>query len=307
MQGRRRGYVLAAAACALLLAGCSAGSGRAVSSRHDSGIHLSPEPAYATSQLSVVLENAWMDPGKCTFTWLRNGQEILGATGPTLAPSSFARGDRVGVAVGVPAAGGAAASRLRAEIGILNSPPTVMHVSMTLTTASGKAEVQTTVECVDPDGDHTEYAYRWFKNGALIAGATDASLPASAFSRGDRVAVEVVASDGISKSPPLRSEPLALDNHPPQFTSQPSAPAPGDSTFHYQAVATDPDGDKLHYELVTGPDGMTVDADGNVLWVLPPRDQRHGEQQVVLRASDPGGGQATQQFTIPLDPRPARH
>jgi hypothetical protein len=224
-----------------------------------------------------------------------------------LGTSSFGKGDQIGVVVGVPANGSEPARRLRAEVGVSNSPPTIRHVAMSLTTASGKAEVQTTVECVDPDRDRTEYTYQWFKNGAPIANATEANLPASAFTRGDQIAVEVVASDGTNKSAPLRSEPLALDNHPPAFTSQPTAPAPGDSTFHYQAVAADPDGDKLHYELVTGPFGMTVDASGSVDWALPPRDQRHGEQAVVLRVSDGGGGEATQQFAIPLDPRPAKH
>ena len=208
---------------------------------------------------------------------------------------------------GAPRGVGGAPQRLRAEIGVSNSPPTVTHVTMTFTTASGKAEVQTTVECLDPDRDHLEYAYRWFKNGTPIGGANEANLPASAFARGDRIAVEVVASDGASQSPAFRSEPLALDNHPPQFTSQPSAPGAADSTFHYKAVASDPDGDKLTYELVSGPDGMTVDTEGNVTWVLPQREQRRGEQSVVLRASDASGGQATQAFTIPLDPRPATH
>jgi hypothetical protein len=307
MRTWRRGNALAVIACALLLSGCSGKGGQAVSSRHDSGIHLSPDPAFATSQISVVLENAWMDPGKCTFLWLRNNQEIPGATGPVLGTSSFGRGDKIGVVVGVPANGNEAPRKLRAEIGVSNSAPTVTHVTMSLNTASGKAEVQTTVEGVDPDQDRMDYTYQWFKNDAPIANATAASLPASAFTRGDQVAVEVVASDGTDKSPPFRSEPLALDNHPPQFTSQPGAPAPADSTFHYAAVATDPDGDKLRYELVTGPSGMTVDADGSVNWVLPPREQRRGEQPVVLRASDGAGGEATQQFTIPLDPRPARH
>ena len=306
MRTWRLSHARAVVACVLLLAGCSARGGRAVSSRHDSGIHLSPDPAAATSQISVVLENAWMDPAKCTFTWLRNGQPIPGASGQVLGTSSFVKGDRIGVVVVVAGAPSGTPGELRAEVGVVNSPPTVLRASMSLTTASGKAEVQTAVECVDPDRDRTECTYRWFKNGTLIEGATDAALPASAFTRGDQIAVEVVASDGESKSAPLRSEPLALDNHPPQFTSQPSAPSPADSTFRYKAVATDPDGDKLHYELVSGPPGMTVDADGNVSWVLPARESRRGEQAVVLRASDASGGEATQQFTIPLAPGPGK-
>jgi hypothetical protein len=181
------------------------------------------------------------------------------------------------------------------------------HATLALTTASGKAEVQTTVSSTDPDGDRVTYEYRWFKNGTLIAGAAGPSLPASDFARGDKVSAEVVASDGQGKSAPVRADPVGLENHPPQFTSQPYAPGAKDDAFHYRAIATDADGDSLRYELVQGPSGMTVDPYGNVSWTLPPRESRRGDQPVVIRASDPAGGQATQEFTIHLDAPPASH
>jgi hypothetical protein len=278
----------------VLVAGC-APAARPVATRHaaTNGVGIAPDPAFATSVLTAVVEGA--EAGACAYAWRRDGRAIAGATGATLAPPAFARGDSIEVMVTLP--GGLV--RL-AGTRIANSPPRVTNATLALVTEAGGALVRATVEGVDPDGDTPTFEYQWFRNGAPIAGATGPSLPATAFSRGDRVTASVVASDGIDRSPPQRTESLSLENHPPQFTSQPPAPRLKDDVYRYHAVASDPDGDALRYELVQSPAGMSMDGEGNLSWTLPQRGMRRGEQVVVIRARDTAGGSATQEFSIPL-------
>jgi len=71
-------------------------------------------------------------------------------------------------------------------------------------------------------------------------------------------------------------------------------------------VASDPDGDPLRYQLVSGPLGMSIDAQGMVHWSLPPPESRAGEYAVKIQAADPNGGQAVQEFTLRLEARKPR-
>ncbi|TVS15269.1 MAG: tandem-95 repeat protein, partial [Planctomycetaceae bacterium] len=93
---------------------------------------------------------------------------------------------------------------------------------------------------------------------------------------------------------------LAFDNAPPVFTSQPLTQATADQPYAYQAVAVDPDGIRINYVLVRGPEGMRVDPDsGLVLW--EPTSRSPADADVVLRAYDSRGGHGEQRFAIQVD------
>jgi RHS repeat-associated protein len=91
---------------------------------------------------------------------------------------------------------------------------------------------------------------------------------------------------------------LGQVNQPPAFTSQPNTEAIPGVPYVYQATASDTDGDKpLHFSVLTGPAGMTVDATtGQVTW--SPQQSDLGTQAVLLRVDDGRGGLAQQQYTI---------
>ena len=227
---------------------------------------------------------------------------ISDADGDGLDPANFTKNDVVSVVVTVTDTPGAPARILRADVKVENSPPKVTLVNCVVAAAASPPAVEARVQAVDPDGDVPTFTYRWFKNGNPIDGAKDATLPLKFAGRGDQVTVEVVAHDDESESPPVRSEAMVVENRPPAFTSSPPAPQAADVAFQYQAQASDPDGDKLHYEMVNGPFGMTMSKDGSISWTLPQGDQHQGDFAVSIRALDPNGGAATQDFTIHLDP-----
>jgi hypothetical protein len=304
---RSRGAVLALAG-ALALGGCSGqGSGSARVADHRGGaLRLAPDPANTASRISVAFRDAGLQSAPCRFEWRRNGNVIADAGTDGLDPSRFSKNDVIAVTVTAPAPSGGKARTLQAEVRVVNTPPKLTGANLATSTASGAPVLQANVECADPDGDVPSYDYRWFKNGAPVDDLTGASLPLTRLARGDRVVVEVVARDDVSSSTPLRSDPYTVGNRPPQFSSQPNAPRSSDASFEYQAVAKDPDGDPLQYELVSGPAGMTVDPGGIVHWSLPSGTLRRGAFPVRIRATDSKGGEATQDFTIRLDPPPAK-
>lgn len=287
------------------VAGCSGSPSRDGKAHGGSaaatGVRLIPSPAFASSRIDVVFDDPWIDAAKCRYVWRRNDLVIQGAQGSSLEPTQFSRGQRISVAVSLEDSTGAASKEWAASVNVVNSPPKVSGVTLQVLAPSGSPIIQPVVQSADPDGDDMSYNYRWFRNGTPLEDANGPNLAATQLARGDRVAVEIVASDGQSSSPPFRSEPLSLENRPPQVTSQPHAPRTTDDAFRYQVVAVDLDGDPLHYDLVSAPEGMTLDQSGMVVWPLPSQAERHGERPVTIKVSDPKGGEAVQEFSIPLD------
>lgn len=148
----------------------------------------------------------------------------------------------------------------------------------------------------DPDGDPVEYRYGWFVNGARrnVGGSI---LPPGSISRGDRVGVLVVATDGAKESVSRRTRTVVISNASPRVESEPGPISP-DGTFRYTPVVSDVDGDRLfRFSLVESPSGMRIDpVDGSIEW--RPSEAQAGSHPVVLRVDDRNGGRAQQSFRI---------
>ena len=85
-------------------------------------------------------------------------------------------------------------------------------------------------------------------------------------------------------------------NQAPTITSSPRTVTQLDSPYFYSLKATDPNGDRLTYSVVSAPEGMTVDETGLVTWL--PNSQQFGENQVTLQVDDGKGLAIQQSFTI---------
>ena len=292
-----------AVACMLAIAGCSSHPAKVAvaTGHHDDGIRLSPDPASAASRIAVVLSDARVMRSMCHYEWRRNGIPIADAESDGLEPSNFSKNDQVSVVVTITDPSSGAARVLHADVKVENSPPKVTGVSCVIEAAASAPAAEARVQVIDPDGDVPSFTFRWFKNDKLIEGAGDPTLPLAHVRRGDQLMVEVVAHDEASASTPVKSNTMVVENSPPQFTSTPGAPQQADVEFMYQAKATDPDGDALKYELVSGPSRMSVSNEGTLTWAVPQGDQHQGDFPVRIRAMDSNGGEATQDFTIHLD------
>ncbi|APZ93100.1 putative Ig domain-containing protein [Fuerstiella marisgermanici] len=90
---------------------------------------------------------------------------------------------------------------------------------------------------------------------------------------------------------------LAAPNEAPIFTSTPITLVEAGRPYSYDSNADDPDGDTLTYELLAGPEGMTIDsATGEITW--SPETGDEGNHSVVIKASDGRGAFDEQQFTV---------
>ncbi|HTQ47689.1 MAG TPA: hypothetical protein VMI75_33260 [Polyangiaceae bacterium] len=304
--GSGGGAVIALAlACALsgtLASGCSPNVAASRTSFHDAGIRLSPDPAYTSAQIAVVADEGGWDLSQASIRWSRNGSPIEDASGSVLAPASFSPGDLIEVAVTGRDPRTGAHRTLHAAVRVQSTAPSVTRVTLSLASVEASPVVQANVESVAPDGGTPTYAYRWFRNGSPLEGASGPSVPVASVTQGDQLTVEVTASDSAGTSTPVRSQPLLVANLPPRFTSSPANPEGDGRMFTYDAVAVDPDGDPITFTLESGPDGMSVDPQGHVLWLMPTGADRHGDFPVRLRASDGHGGDAVQEFTLHLVP-----
>jgi hypothetical protein len=164
-------------------------------------------------------------------------------------------------------------------------------------------EVVARAQVVDPDGDEVSVAYAWFVNDEEVE-ASGPVFSTWGLSRGDRVRVRAIASDGSSESEPVYGPWLTVDNGAPRIVSEPQGPGP-DGVFRYQVRAEDPEGDRgLRFRLGQAPPGMTISSVGGSLeW--RPRVGETGVFPVEVVVEDSGGASAVQRFELTLEPPPA--
>ncbi|HTO05834.1 MAG TPA: putative Ig domain-containing protein [Myxococcota bacterium] len=263
---------------------------------------LSPEPAGAGDSVSIDVNARDIDRDRLqtTIEWYRNGELDASLQGVSIPGNTFNRGDRV-YAVAHVSDGLHEVSKATNPLTIGNAVPKVRGVSIgpSSATASDVLEAQATAQ--DADGDSIELSYRWFKNGQPLEGATDARLPAGRVRRGDKLAVEVSASDGTDQSEWVRSQDFVIANAQPVITSQPGYEMGPTGVYSYEISAKDADGDTpLRYELVSGPTGMAIDdATGAVTWTVP--QDAKASNPIEVAVTDGFGGRATQRWVLSVD------
>lgn len=145
------------------------------------------------------------------------------------------------------------------------------------------------------------YKYEWSKNGQPAGSGSD-SL-SGGFKRGDKIAVKITPFDGDK---PGGSRILTVDvqNTTPKVSAGREAQYDG-KTFTAQIDASDPDGDTLSYELLNGPEGMTIDKkSGMVSWPL--KVNNSGDYPVKVKIADGRGGETIYELIarIPKEPPP---
>ncbi|MEX2214855.1 MAG: putative Ig domain-containing protein [Phycisphaeraceae bacterium] len=87
-----------------------------------------------------------------------------------------------------------------------------------------------------------------------------------------------------------------LNGDPSIISTPPNEVIAGDD-FAYVVAAVDPDGDVLSFELLTAPDGMTIDSGSGAIEYAPESGDV-GQHDVLVRVTDGRGGSAAQAFTL---------
>ena len=292
-----------------ILAGCSSesnqsgatpGSGASQSGNPPPVIQQAavfPTPLILSGPVAVQIEadNTGRNPLTFRYQWLINGYRVDGEIHPTLSPARLKLGDKVEVEI-IAADGQTSGKPYRTEPAIVgNTPPEVVKVSIE-STGSDRSTMHALAEGVDVDQDAIHYAYRWWRNGTLVAGGDTATLNTGAFSRDDSITVEVIPRDAGGAGKSKLSEPVALGNNAPKITSHP--PSKFDKgVFVYNVQAIDDDKDSLKYLLEAAPSGMTIDpVTGMISWQVA--SDVKGTHRVRILVQDGQGGSASQDFEL---------
>ena len=237
-------------------------------------------------------------PVSVTADWYRN-RKLVREGGPLeLATDELRRGDEI-YAVVRASDGDQESIFQTAVVWLQNAPPVVKAVRVLprQPTASDTLMAEATVE--DRDGDVYDLHFAWFVNGRPVEGSDGPTLDPGRARRGDKVALEVHASD-TDVGPVYRSEVFAMANARPVIDSKPRTDLAGPTRYEYQIEASDPDADRpLRYWLVKGPDEMNVDlVSGLVEWTIPPTAE--GRFPIEVGVRDPYGGEVHQSYELVL-------
>jgi hypothetical protein len=242
------------------------------------------------------------DPLRLGFRWRLDGQRS-DAGGPAFDLPERARGLRLEVQV-VATDGKLESEPAGAAAWVENQPPVIESLVIEpATEITVERELVASAFAVDPDGDPLELTYTWLVNDTPVD-APGARLAAPAFERGDRIRLQVSASDGDADSEAVLGPEIQVLNAPPRIVSSPAGFDEGGS-FRYAVRVEDPDRDRsLRFRLVQAPAGMGIDwLAGTVTWT--PSESQAGDHPVVIEVDDQAGGVATQAFRLQVAFEPA--
>jgi hypothetical protein len=171
-----------------------------------------------------------------------------------------------------------------------NTAPEIKKAELVADSADS---LHVTAEAADADGDKVSLKYAWTVNGTPVS--QDASI--TGLKSGDKVLVKVIPSDGAVDGP-AKTLFMIIQNLPPRFL-QTGNPVFDDPVWTYHVKAEDPDGDKVTYKLVSGPEGMTVNPNtGTVQWNAGAFAD--GKYSATVAAVDSRGATSETSFEIRL-------
>lgn len=260
-------------------------------------LRLRPEvPVPGRVIRAVVRLTETAHDAKLDYEWAIDGDSNY-PNAPSIQLPGLKSGSRVSVRVVASNEEGESESHLAVGT-VPNAPPKITRLEvLEVDLEDGSQGWRAEVRAEDPNGDTVELRYTWFINDRA-SNQRKAVFSTAELKRGDRVYVEVVAHDDTDESRTLRSGVLGIANVAPEITSLPTGLS-SSGTFNYQIEVEDADGDRdLRFALEAGPSGMQLGPGGLLRW--NPEIHQVGDHQVIVSVSDGRGGQATQEFVIPV-------
>jgi hypothetical protein len=226
-------------------------------------VNITPTPAYTASTLTMSVNAADIDGDTITYEyrWYKNGAIISGQTSTTLASNQFVKNDAI-IASARAFDGTEYSDWLNSSsLTISNTAPIASSVVINPTSAYTDTDLQGSYTYFDADGDSNQSTFRWFKNGAVIAGQTTTSLSSSNFVKGDIIIFEVTPNDGTTAGTPLNSSGKTILNTAPTMTYVnilPSGTAYTDTTLTANVSGADIDSDSLTYQYIWYKNGVAI-------------------------------------------------
>jgi hypothetical protein len=179
-----------------------------------------------------------------------------------------------------------------------NRPPRLRDVSITPDPVRSIDDARVEYVAKDPDNDPVKMSFEWYVNGDRIAAALGETLAKRHFKKGDKISVEVIASDG-RKETMQTTEEVEIANSPPEI----ELPRFGIKEIDgFQVTATDPDRDSLTFRLEDAPPGMSISRSGKLSFKPSMEQTEGGEFPTRIIAEDPDGEYAAWEMKLKLNP-----
>jgi hypothetical protein len=234
------------------------------------------------------------------YRWYVDGAVVDGAAGTALEPQYFRKGSRVEAEI-TPSDGQRQGRPFRtAAVTIRNTPPVMTAATLKPAPAYAGDTITVAAEARDHDGDAVQFRHQWFVNNVAVAGGESGSFPTAGLKRKDAISAEVTPFDGEDKGQPMTTGFVVLANRTPDITSAPPSGLQN-GVYSYQVQAKDPDGDKLSFSVVSGPQGMIIDPSTGLLRWQPQGVTGRQEMRVKIAVEDAEGAVAYQEFSLNLD------
>lgn len=184
---------------------------------------LAPTVPLTTDDLeaTATAEDADGDEITLTWSWKRDGADA-GIDQDTVSADETASREAWEVTV-VASDGDLTSEPAVASVSIDNTAPVatsaVLEPAELYDAANGEDSVaRVTWAGVDADDDDLTAEITWYVNGMQVEGNDDGTLDGRSFDKGARVSGEVVLSDGVATSEPLRTDEVVVLNSPPAIT-----------------------------------------------------------------------------------------
>jgi hypothetical protein len=179
----------------------------------------------------------------------------------------------------------------RASVAVVNSPPPAPRLVFSPERPRRVDGIAVVVEQPpDADGDTLTYRYAWTRNGERFDTPPDqAQIPRGVGRKGQRWAVEVVASDGEADSPAVRHEAVIADTAPgPTAVSLCDGPVPAGTVLQARVAlaASDPDGEPVSYRHEWALNGSPVPSAAGQARLTAPALKKHDRVRAVVTPWD---------------------
>ncbi len=176
-----------------------------------------------------------------------------------------------------------------------NSAPTI--ISLPQVTSATEALYQYQVSAVDPEGDAISYTLIEAPEAMEIDGLTGLIQWYPTSDDQGTYSIVVGAVDSFGAGVAQQFNLSVAPNNPPVILSMPvDTNVVVGQTYRYDLKASDAPGERLSYQLITAPEGMTIDELGRLRW-LPNYDSL-GVNPVSVEIRDGSGAAVTQSFEL---------
>lgn len=178
---------------------------------------------------------------------------------------------------------------------VKNSLPSIQEVNLASPELVSGRSITLHPITIDQDQDSIEYTYEWIVDSTILDQISNSTLPGEYIRKGAKIAVNIVAYDGFEYGPTFRGLTFTIPNASPIINSDP--PPVTSARYTYTVSASDPDGDILSYKLELGPEGMTIDDRGQVIWNIDP-ETPEDTYDISIVVEDDNGAQYRQTFSL---------